>query len=581
MQHAPARELLHFIKNSPTCYHVIENIRQKLLANGYTELSERERWEVAPGGKYFVRRNGSSIIAFRVPEMIDGGFAMAAAHSDSPTFRLKEHPDRRSAHYVQLSTEKYGGMLMSTWFDRPLSVAGRVFVRENGEIVEKLVSVDRDLLVIPNVAIHMNRTANDGVKYLANIDTLPLLGGKDSGGILPIVAKAAGVAENDILGSDLFLYCRGEGTLLGENEEYILSPKLDDLECACGCLEGFLAAKESGNIAVCCIFDNEEVGSSTKQGAGSTFLRDTLRRIALCLGKDEQELQMMLARSFLVSADNAHAQHPNHGEYADPDNCPYMNEGVVIKFNANQRYTTDGVSCALFTAVCREAGVLFHTDAVQAAGHLPIDVKSQNIDLLSLSAHKFHGPKGTGVLYARQGIALTSLIEGGAQERGKRGGTENTPAIDGMAAALREAVDHMAENTEKVTRLRETLIAGLSTIEHARLNGDRAQRVPGTVNFCFEGIEGESLLLLLDRKGIAASSGSACTSGSLDPSHVLLAIGLPHEVAHGSLRLSVGEYNTDEEMAYIVDNVRQVVAYLRSISPVWDELETGARPHLI
>ena len=324
MQHAPARELLHFIKNSPTCYHVTENIRQKLLANGYTELSERERWEVAPSGKYFVRRNGSSTIAFRVPEMIDGGFAMAAAHSDSPAFRLKEHPDRRSAHYVQLSTEKYGGMLMSTWFDRPLSVAGRVFVRANGEIVEKLVSVDRDLLVIPNVAIHMNRTANDGMKYLANIDTLPLLGGKDSGGILPIVAKAADVAENDILGSDLFLYCRGEGTLLG---------------------------------AVCCIFDNEEVGSSTKQGAGSTFLRDTLRRIALCLGKDEQELQMMLARSFLVSADNAHAQHPNHSEYADPDNCPYMNEGVVIKFNANQRYATDGRPCAVFRAVCENAGV--------------------------------------------------------------------------------------------------------------------------------------------------------------------------------------------------------------------------------
>ena len=231
--------------------------------------------------------------------------------------------------------------------------------------------------------------------------------------------------------------------------------------------------------------------------------------------------------------------------------------------------------------VCHEKGVLFHTDAVQAAGHVKIDVNAMHIDLLSLSAHKFHGPKGVGMLYARRGIILTNLIEGGAQERGKRGGTENTPAIAGMAAALREAVDHMAENTEKVTRLRETLIAGLSTIEHARLNGDRDRRVPGTVNFCFEGIEGESLLLLLDRKGIAASSGSACTSGSLDPSHVLLAIGLPHEVAHGSLRLSVGEYNTDEEMAYIVDNVRQVVAYLRSISPVWDELETGARPHLI
>jgi len=249
---------------------------------------------------------------------------------------------------------------------------------------------------------------------------------------------------------------------------------------------------------------------------------------------------------------------------------------VSVMFANNEIGTIQPIQA--IGALCRERGIPFHTDAVQAIGHVPVDVQAMNIDLLSCSAHKFHGPRGVGFLYARRGIPLTNIIEGGAQERGKRGGTENTPAIAGMAAALREAVEHMAENTEKVTRLRETLIAGLSTIEHARLNGDRAQRVPGTVNFCFEG---ESLLLLLDRKGIAASSGSACTSGSLDPSHVLLAIGLPHEVAHGSLRLSVGEYNTDEEMAYIVDNVRQVVAYLRSISPAWDELETGARPHLI
>ena len=232
-------------------------------------------------------------------------------------------------------------------------------------------------------------------------------------------------------------------------------------------------------------------------------------------------------------------------------------------------------------AVCREKGVLFHTDAVQAAGHLPIHVQEQNIDMLSLSAHKFHGPKGIGVLYARKGILLTPLIEGGAQERGKRAGTENVPAIMGMAAALDEAGEHLDENAAKLTALRDKLIAGLSEIPHSILNGDAVQRLPGNVNFCFEGIEGESLLLLLDRKGIAASSGSACTSGSLAHSQVLQAIGLPHEVAHGSLRLSVGEYNTDEEMAYIVDNVRQVVAYLRSISPVWDELETGARPHLI
>ena len=231
--------------------------------------------------------------------------------------------------------------------------------------------------------------------------------------------------------------------------------------------------------------------------------------------------------------------------------------------------------------VCHEKGVLFHTDAVQAAGHLHISVKEQNIDMLSLSGHKFHGPKGVGVLYTRQGIPLTNIIEGGAQERGKRAGTENIPGIMGLAAALEESCGHIDEDTVRLSKLRDKLIAGLSKIPHSALNGDPVHRLPTNVNFCFEGIEGESLLLLLDRKGIAASSGSACTSGSLDPSHVLLAIGLPHEVAHGSLRLSVGEYNTDEEMAYIVDNVRQVVAYLRSISPVWDELETGARPHLI
>ena len=350
-------QLFDFLAASPSCYHAVQALAERLERNGYAQLREQDAWALTPGGKYFVTRNGSSLLSFRIPQSAPAGFLMAAAHTDSPTFKIKHNSEKKSGPYVQLSTEKYGGMLMGTWFDRPLSVAGRVVTAKDGKLETKLVDVDRDLAVIPSVAIHMNRTANDGMKYLANIDTLPLLGGKESGGILPIVAKAAGVAESDILGSDLFLYCRGEGTLLGENEEYILSPKLDDLECACGCLEGFLAAKESGNIAVCCIFDNEEVGSSTKQGAGSTFLRDTLRRIALCLGKDEQELQMMLARSFLVSADNAHAQHPNHGEYADPDNCPYMNEGVVIKFNANQRYATDGRSCAVFRAVCENAGV--------------------------------------------------------------------------------------------------------------------------------------------------------------------------------------------------------------------------------
>ena len=232
-------------------------------------------------------------------------------------------------------------------------------------------------------------------------------------------------------------------------------------------------------------------------------------------------------------------------------------------------------------AVCREKGVLFHTDAVQAAGHLHIDVKAQNIDMLSLSAHKFHGPKGVGVLYARQGIPLTNIIEGGAQERGKRAGTENIPGIVSMAAARQEACAHIDENAAKVSALRDKLMAGLSQIPHSALNGDPVHRLPGNVNFCFEGIEGESLLLLLDAKGICASSGSACTSGSLDPSHVLLAIGRPHEVAHGSLRLSLCEWNTQEEVDYMLQVIPEVVAYLRSMSPVWKELLSGQRQFML
>ena len=232
-------------------------------------------------------------------------------------------------------------------------------------------------------------------------------------------------------------------------------------------------------------------------------------------------------------------------------------------------------------AVCREKGVLFHTDAVQAAGHMHINVREQNIDMLSLSGHKFHGPKGVGALYTRQGIPLTNIIEGGAQERGKRAGTENIPGIVGMAAALREACDRIDETTEKVTALRDKLIAGLSQLPHSVLNGDPVHRLPGSVNLCFEGIEGESLLLLLDQKGICASSGSACTSGSLDPSHVLLAIGRPHEVAHGSLRLSLCEDNSPEEVEYVLREVPRIVEYLRAMSPVWKDLMNGKRKFML
>ena len=252
---------------------------------------------------------------------------------------------------------------------------------------------------------------------------------------------------------------------------------------------------------------------------------------------------------------------------------------VTIMFANNEIGTVQPI--AEIGAVCKEKGVLFHTDAVQAAGHLKIDVKEMNIDMLSISAHKFHGPKGIGALYCRKGILLQNLIEGGAQERGKRAGTENLPAIVGMAKALDDACKNIEKNAKYVSALRDKLIAGLSTIEHSVVNGDAKNRLPGNVNMCFEGIEGESLLLLLDMKGIEASSGSACTSVSLDPSHVLLAIGLPHEVAHGSLRLSICEENTEEEIDYIIKCVPEVVEYLRGMSPVWDELTKGEINHVI
>ncbi len=252
---------------------------------------------------------------------------------------------------------------------------------------------------------------------------------------------------------------------------------------------------------------------------------------------------------------------------------------VTIMFANNEIGTVQPI--AEIGALCRERGVPFHTDAVQAAGHMPIDVKAMNIDMLSLSGHKFHAPKGVGVLYARKGMPLVNIIEGGAQERGRRAGTENVAGIVAMAAALRESCEHMEANTAKILPMRDRLFAELSKIPHSRINGSLEHHVPGTVNMCFEGIEGESLLLMLDDAGICASSGSACTSGSLDPSHVLLAIGLPHEVAHGSLRLSIGEYNTMEEIDHIIETVPRVVAYLRDMSPVWDELEKGQRPHLI
>ena len=350
-----AEQLLDLIEQSPSRYHATANLKNRLTAEGYTALEEDAAWDVRPGGRYVVTRNDSSLLAFRVPEGEAAGFALAAAHSDSPTFQIKEHAEKLSARCTVLDTEKYGGMLMNTWFDRPLSVAGRIIVERDGKLEARLVDVDRDLMIIPSVAIHMNRAANDGVKLLANVDTFPLLG-CGAQDLRAIVAEAAGVAPEQILGHDLFLYLRGRGSVLGAEGELIGSPKLDDLACAFALTEGFLQSSPSGAIPVLAVFDNEEVGSETKQGAASNFLRDTLRRLTLALGKTEEDYLRWCAGSFLVSADNAHAQHPNHPEFADAQNTPYLNGGVVVKFNANQRYATDAVSAAAFRLLCRETG---------------------------------------------------------------------------------------------------------------------------------------------------------------------------------------------------------------------------------
>lgn len=350
-----AEQLMDLIEKSPSRYHATANLKNRLTAEGYTALAEDAAWDVRPGGRYVVTRNDSSLLAFRVPEGGVTGFALAAAHSDSPTFQIKEHAEKLSARCTVLDTEKYGGMLMNTWFDRPLSVAGRIIVERDGKLEARLADVDRDLMIIPSVAIHMNRAANDGVKLLANVDTFPLLG-CGAQDLRAIVAEAAGVAPEQILGHDLFLYLRGRGSVLGAEGELIGSPKLDDLACAFALTEGFLQSSPSGAIPVLAVFDNEEVGSETKQGAASNFLRDTLRRLTLALGKTEEDYLRWCAGSFLVSADNAHAQHPNHPEFADAQNTPYLNGGVVVKFNANQRYATDAVSAAAFRLLCRETG---------------------------------------------------------------------------------------------------------------------------------------------------------------------------------------------------------------------------------
>lgn len=361
-----AREMLEFIDKSPTCFQTVKNIGDMLSAAGFAELREADEWKLEKGKGYFVTRNESSVIAFRLPEQLSG-FHIAAAHSDSPSFKVKESPESTvEEHYVRLNTEKYGGMILSTWLDRALSVAGRIAVNGEKGIETRLVNVDKDLLVIPNVAIHMNRDMNNGVAYNPQVDMLPLFADCSDGekrSLMSCVAEAAGVNEEDIMGHDLFLYTREKGRLLGESGEFVLAPRLDDLQCAFSVAKAFAESVPQQYVSVCAVFDNEEVGSGTKQGADSTFLEDVLWRICEALGLSRSGYLRMLAGSFLISADNAHAVHPNHPEKADPTNRPYLNGGIVIKYHGSQKYTTDAVSAAKLKSLCKRAEVPFQTYA--------------------------------------------------------------------------------------------------------------------------------------------------------------------------------------------------------------------------
>lgn len=360
-----AERCLAFIDESVTAFHAVENMERKLTKKGFNELKENSDWEISSGKGYFVKRNDSSLIAFRMPTGQEKGFHIVASHSDSPCFKLKAGEETSVENsYVKLNVEPYGGMIYATWFDRCLSVAGRIVCREGDKLVSRTVNVDEDLLVIPNLAIHLDREMNKNLSYNPQIDLQPLLSAicKEEGSdghniLLKKIAACGGVNESDILGKDLFLYVRDKGRLAGADKELMLSPRLDDLECVFASMEGFLSGVSREYISVCAVFDNEEVGSHTKQGAASTFLKDTLERIGEVLGKTGSGYRQMLAESFMISADNAHGMHPNHPDKSDPAAKPYLNQGIVIKFHGGQKYTTDGYSEAVMRDICEKAQV--------------------------------------------------------------------------------------------------------------------------------------------------------------------------------------------------------------------------------
>ena len=351
--------MIEFFKKTPSVFHAVKNFSEMLDEAGFTALSERECWSLKKGGKYYVTRNNSSVIAFKVPEKAFDGLLITASHCDSPVFKIKEFAELEvRGKYVQLNTEKYGGPILTSWMDRPLSFAGRVLVKTDKGIETRLIDAGKPCLIIPNVAPHQKRDINDGMKYNLQTDMVPLFGDITAkGSFKKMVAELASVKEEDILGHDLFLYGTTEPTVWGPNDEFISAERLDDLECAYTCAQGFLAASPKGGMPVLAIFDNEEVGSTTKQGANSTFLTDTLTRVFADLGLTQEDYLRAQASSMMLSCDNAHAMHPNHPELYDAVNNCEMNKGIVIKEAANQKYTSDGVSKAMFRFILDRAGV--------------------------------------------------------------------------------------------------------------------------------------------------------------------------------------------------------------------------------
>lgn len=383
-----SQEMMEFLSDCPTAFHSVKRICQELEHEGYSRLFESKVWEICPGGKYYVTRNDSSIIAFHIGmDLEEYSFHIAASHSDFPTFKIKENAEIQvRKKYVQLNTEGYGGMLCATWFDRPLSVAGRVIVKEENGFQSRLINIERDLVMIPSVAIHMNRAVNEGYAYNKQVDMLPLFSGAEGekGGFKKLIAEEMGLAEENIYGSDLYLYNRMKPAVWGAKEEFISSTHLDDLQCAFAALKGFVAGYSESAVNVYACFDNEEVGSATKQGAGSTFLYDVLHRINTGLGKTEEDYYRAVSQSFMLSADNAHAVHPNHPEKTDVENCVYMNEGIVIKSHAGQKYTSDGVSIALFKEICERAEVpvqFFANRSDEAGGSTLGNISSEKVSL--------------------------------------------------------------------------------------------------------------------------------------------------------------------------------------------------------